>query len=71
MTKSKSKRITLPVSDTVPGPGTLEVGIVMDQQHVSKIPSVEIEDTPDYIGHGTADDVSSTPSAPEPKNVKD
>ena len=65
MTKKKA-RLNLPISDTIPGPGNFEADIIVDEHDASKIPSVEKEDAPDYIGHGTANDVTSTPLTPDP-----
>ncbi|PKM82537.1 MAG: hypothetical protein CVU89_03265 [Firmicutes bacterium HGW-Firmicutes-14] len=66
MTKKKVEKLTLPISDTIPGPGTFEAGIIGDKHSASEIPSVETENAADYIGHGTADDIPSTMQAPKP-----
>lgn len=55
--------VTLPVSDTVPGPGNYTVEVL--NMNGTGIPVVDATDLTDSPGAGTAQDISSTEQAPE------
>lgn len=58
------KKLTLPVSDTVPGPGNFTVKIL--NMEGDGVPVVNATDLVESLGAGTAKDVSSVLMAPEP-----
>ena len=62
----KSDKAVIPTSDTIPGPGTQEIKIIHDTNGKKLIPSKEMDNETDYIGHGTAQDVPSTSTVPKP-----
>lgn len=57
--------ITLPVSDTVPGPGTYHASILHLRD--GEMPTVLGVERDNWIGAGTADDVVTSLKAPEPE----
>ena len=60
----KSKTLTFPISDTIPGPGTYTAEVTFNKEH--EIPTVVANGSIERFGHGTAADVSSTSQAPKP-----
>lgn len=67
MQRKKQKNqetVTLPVSDTVPAPGSYSVKVINFQGE--GLPVVDSTDLIDTTGAGTAHDEVSTPQAPEP-----
>ncbi len=65
---NKKVKQTIPLGDTIPGPGTLQVTIISGDRS-DDIPSIEIDEENDYIGNGTAQDVGSTPLTPDRKST--
>lgn len=57
--------MTLPISDTIPGPGSYSVH-VLNMNGGSEIPVVNATDLIDTTGAGTAFDQASALQAPEP-----
>lgn len=65
--KEDKIKVTLPVSDTVPGPGNYLVEIL--NMNGSAMPVVDGTDLIDSLGAGTAQDISSTEQAPTSKTA--
>jgi hypothetical protein len=55
---SKKLHVTMPISDTIPGPGTYHVTIIETEKE-NEIPAVETKDSIEHFGHGTAEDIHS------------
>ena len=68
MAKRKTKQV-IPVSDTIPAPGTQEITIIPGKTS-DDVPSAETNDDNDYIGNGTAKDIASTPMTTDPDSDK-
>jgi len=62
--KTAPENVTFPVSDTVPGPGTVQARVL----HLSdgETPTVVGIERDNWIGAGTAEDVVSSLKAPIP-----
>lgn len=60
----KSKNLTFPISDTIPGPGTYDAEVTFNENN--EVPTVKANGSIEHFGHGTAADVSSTTQAPKP-----
>lgn len=66
MPNKNSKKLTFPISDTVPGPDTYEAEFI-DSDEKGSFPGVKTMKDTKSFGHGTAKDVSSTSQAPRPR----
>lgn len=67
MDKQKTIEVTFPIFDTVPGPGTYVGNMIIDDpEDKEEIPAVVTEESFDYLGHGTANDIHSSSSVPYP-----
>lgn len=62
--KIVSEDVTLPVSDTVPGPGTFQARVLHTDD--GEIPTIVGVERDNWIGAGTAQDVTSSLKAPVP-----
>lgn len=66
----KQKKYTLPVSDTVPGPGTYTAGVL--NLYGKGLPVVDSTDLISNMGSGTAEDIASVLQAPVPgRDIKE
>jgi hypothetical protein len=63
--RATPENVTLPVSDTVPGPGTVQVRVLhlSDDEGDPTVVGIERDN---WIGAGTAEDVVSSLKAPVP-----
>lgn len=61
--RNKKIVVTIPVSDTVPGPGNYTLEVL--NMNGTEFPVVDETDLIDSLGAGTAQDISSTEQAPE------
>lgn len=66
MDNKKTIEVTFPIFDTVPGPGTYIGTLIDDPDNKEEIPTVETEESFDYLGHGTANDIHSSSNVPYP-----
>jgi hypothetical protein len=58
------EQVTLPVSDTVPGPGNYTAGVV--NLHGPGLPVIDSTDLISSMGAGTAEDIPSVLQTPVP-----
>jgi len=63
-TREKKTKVTLPISDTVPGPGSYTAEVL--NLNGEGLPVVNATDLIETTGAGTAKDVDSVSQAPSP-----
>lgn len=61
--KREKITVTLPISDTIPGPGNYTVEVL--NMNGPAMPVIDATDLIDSFGAGTTKDISSTEQAPE------